>query len=584
MTQRTRHELSSRVGVLITATAAAAAAMLTLAGELTVHELSSGPARTVEFLLLSLALQLTSIPVPGSGRISVSAIGILATGFVLGPGAAMAFALLAAIVQWISARGLVHRAIFDASQFVLSAGAGAGVYRLFADALPSRGGMLAGAAVAGIVYSAVNNLLLCSAIGLSEGEAVRRVWSERFSWARFHYLAFGPVAYASASAYRAIGVVGLVAFMLPSALLLLSVRQYLERTREAVEEVRDANEELTSVNAELAARNADLRDLFEFTSGLAARSHDRSQLVAFAEGWLSAVTGGTARLRIGIGSGGIALVTAGKQVGSLSMIAGDNFDEARWQRLSEAIVPQLATAIESVSLVDQVRQTHLATIAALSRSIEAKDNYTGNHTERVATVGIALARRLGYEGADLDAIEIGALLHDVGKIGVPEQILGKAAPLDEDEWAIMRKHPILSEYILAEVDLPPIVREIVRWSHERVDGTGYPDGLDGNQIPLPARIVLVADALDALMSDRPYRPAGSLESAIAELRANAGTQFCPTVIEALDGLYRDEPNILLRRSRKVAPFPLHASRREQSEPLEAPANAAELLIRRLNER
>jgi ribonuclease P protein subunit RPR2 len=276
---------------------------------------------------------------------------------------------------------------------------------------------------------------------------------------------------------------------------------------------------------------------------LTANAHDRGQLVSFSETWLTTATGATARIRIGTGSGGTALIAGGKQVGSLSLIPGDGFDEERWRRLSAAIVPQLATAIESAELVEQVRRTHLATIAALSRSIEAKDNYTGGHTERVASVSVALAARLGYDGPELDAIEIGALLHDVGKIGIPERILQKEAPLDEDEWEIMRKHPIMSEYILAEVDLPPIVREIARWSHERVDGRGYPDGLDGSEIPLPARIVLVADALDAITSDRPYRPARTLGDAVAELRANAGTQFCPTVIAALEELVADEPRL-----------------------------------------
>jgi putative nucleotidyltransferase with HDIG domain len=484
------------------------------------------------------------VPVHGNGRISVSAIGILSTGIVLGPGAAMAFAFAAAVLQWIRSRGLLHRAIFDAAQFVLTAAAGAFAFRLLHETIPTRGGAVAAAVIAGIIYSSVNNGFLCLAIGLSEGKPVVSIWRERFRWARYHYLAYGPLAYASAAAYDAIGIVGLIAFTLPPALLLLSVRQYLERTRAAVEEVRVANEELRSVNVELASRNDDLRDLFEFTGGLASHAHDRNRLVAFSEQWLSAKTGGTARIRIGIGSGGTALVAGGKQVGSLSLIHAEAFDDARWRRLSEAIVPQLATAIESAELVEQVRRTHVSTIAALSRSIEAKDNYTGNHTERVAAVSVALARRLGYEGQELDAIEIGALLHDVGKIGVPERILQKAEPLDDEEWSIMRSHPVMSEYILAEIDLPPLAREIVRSSHERVDGTGYPDGLDGDEIPLPARIVLVADALDAITSDRPYREGRHLEAAMEELRTNAGTQFCPTVIETLEAIYREEPHVL----------------------------------------
>jgi hypothetical protein len=443
-----RHELNSRVGALIGTTAAAAGAALALTGGLAVHELTAAPARSLEFLVLSLALQMTSVPIPVSGRISVSAIGILVSGFVLGPGAAMTFALLAAIFQWITSRGLLHRAIFDVSQFVLSAGAGAGVYRLFVDALPSRAGALAGAAVAGVVYSAVNNGLLCTAMGLSEGESIRHVWRERFSWARFHYLAFGPVAYASASGYEAIGIVGLVAFMLPSALLLLSVRQYLDRTRDAVEEVRAAN-------ARLARQNVELQQL-----------------------------------------------------------------------------------------TDRLRRTHLATIAALSRSMEAKDFHAGGHTVRVATIALGLGRRLGYTGDDLSAIEVGGILHDIGKIGVPESILRKPHALTDEEWAVVREHPLVSDRILAEIDLPLIVRQIARSSHERIDGTGYPDGLAGEDIPLPARIVHVADAFDALTTDRPYRRRRPTIVALEEIRAHAGTQFCPMVVEALERLYAEEPQIL----------------------------------------
>ena len=120
----------------------------------------------------------------------------------------------------------------------------------------------------------------------------------------------------------------------------------------------------------------------------------------------------------------------------------------------------------------RLRRAHRDTIAALSRSMEAKDLYTGGHTGRVAAVSVALAEHLGYDGDALDAIEIGALLHDVGKIGIPEHILRKQGPLDDEEWVIMRTHPLVSDFILAELDLDPIVRECARSSHERMDGHG----------------------------------------------------------------------------------------------------------------
>ncbi len=193
---------------------------------------------------------------------------------------------------------------------------------------------------------------------------------------------------------------------------------------------------------------------------------------------------------------------------------------------------------------ERVQRTYVATIAALSRAIEAKDDYSGGHVERVRALSVSLGSALGYAGDDLDAIEVGALLHDIGKIGVPERILNKPAPLSEEEWEQMKQHPVTSDYILSGIELHPFVRQIVRSNHERIDGNGYPDGLRGDEIPLPARIVLVADAFDAIVSDRPYRPARSVAEAIEELRAHAGTQFCPTVVGALEQIWHEQPATL----------------------------------------
>jgi HD-GYP domain-containing protein (c-di-GMP phosphodiesterase class II) len=325
---------------------------------------------------------------------------------------------------------------------------------------------------------------------------------------------------------------------------MFSTRQYVKRTKQSVEEIRQKNEELGLANAQLAERNEDLQALFQFAGGLASRAHDGNTLRRYAEESLTQMTGARAEVAPGTTQDGIALVAGGQRIASLHLAQTPGFEGERWARLREAIVPQLATAIESAELVDQVRKKHLETIAALARSMEAKDYYTGGHTERVSDVAVALSKRLGYSGNELDAIEIGALLHDIGKIGIPERILHKPGPLDDDEWKVMKEHPVISEYILSEVDLHPFVAQIARHSHERMDGAGYPDGLAGEAIPLPARIVLVADALDALTSDRPYRRGRSISAAIEEMRAHSGTQFCPRVIDALDEIYRNEPHIL----------------------------------------
>jgi HD-GYP domain-containing protein (c-di-GMP phosphodiesterase class II) len=135
-------------------------------------------------------------------------------------------------------------------------------------------------------------------------------------------------------------------------------------------------------------------------------------------------------------------------------------------------------------------------------------------------------------------------MHDIGKIGIPESILHKPGPLDNDEWIVMKRHPVISELILSEIDLSPIVLQIARSSHERMDGQGYPDGLAGEEIPLPARIVLVADAFDALTTDRPYRRARRPKAALEEIVANSGNQFCPQVVTALQRMYKEEPQVL----------------------------------------
>ncbi len=203
------------------------------------------------------------------------------------------------------------------------------------------------------------------------------------------------------------------------------------------------------------------------------------------------------------------------------------------------------SAVEEIRQANlDLRRAHRDTIAALSRSMEMKDIYTGGHTERVAAIAVALARELGYRNDELEAIEIGALLHDIGKIGVPEQILRKEGPLDESEWKVIKNHSVVSDYILSELDLHPFVRECARSSHERIDGAGYPDGLAGDEIPLPARIVFVADAYDALTSTRSYRAARPPLAALAEIRAHADSQFCLRVVAALERLWKTDRQLL----------------------------------------
>ena len=182
----------------------------------------------------------------------------------------------------------------------------------------------------------------------------------------------------------------------------------------------------------------------------------------------------------------------------------------------------------------ELRRSYIATVRALSNAVEARDAYTGKHAERVAAYGMELARAAGLEVADSPQIEFGFLLHDVGKVGVPDAILFKTSALTEEEYALVRRHPVIGSEILRGVDFLGEGKLVVRHHHERWDGQGYPDGLGGDAIPLAARVFAVADALDALTTDRPYRPASTFDVAREVLRAGSGTQFDPAVVAAFE--------------------------------------------------
>jgi hypothetical protein len=157
-------------------------------------------------------------------------------------------------------------------------------------------------------------------------------------------------------------------------------------------------------------------------------------------------------------------------------------------------------------------------------------------------IGLAVARLLGLTPEEIDEIAQAAELHDIGKVAIPDAILHKPAPLDDREWAFMRRHTLIGERIVAAAPALGRVAHIVRSTHERYDGGGYPDGLLGLDIPLGARIVAVCDAFDAMTTDRPYRTAMTAESALSELRTHSGSQFDPVVVEAFDAAWLSQPS------------------------------------------
>jgi len=185
----------------------------------------------------------------------------------------------------------------------------------------------------------------------------------------------------------------------------------------------------------------------------------------------------------------------------------------------------------------ELREAYLDTVRAVVNTLEARDPYTRGHTERVTVLAKAVAEALGLAGEELFAIEIGARLHDVGKIGVPDAILTKPGPLLVEETEAIREHPDKGRAIRGSIRyLEQVIPGVMR-HHERYDGAGYPGRIAGEDIPLPGRIIAVADAFDAMTSDRPYRRKVAYERAIAEIEANAGRQFDPQIVRAFRSLW-----------------------------------------------
>ncbi|MHB8694453.1 MAG: HD-GYP domain-containing protein, partial [Solirubrobacteraceae bacterium] len=174
-------------------------------------------------------------------------------------------------------------------------------------------------------------------------------------------------------------------------------------------------------------------------------------------------------------------------------------------------------------------------IEALAVALLERDRYTGEHSEAVISMSGAVARNLGCSAIEIERVKSAALLHDIGKVAIPDEILNKPGPLTDDEWKLMKEHPVIGERILRVLPGLGTVARIVRHEHERWDGGGYPDGLKHNEIPLGSRIIIAADTYHAITSDRPYRPAAPHAAAVAELSRCSGTQFDPDVTAALIG-------------------------------------------------
>ena len=229
----------------------------------------------------------------------------------------------------------------------------------------------------------------------------------------------------------------------------------------------------------------------------------------------------------------------------VSKLGLDQFDQDD-VRLLEVLAGHASVAIENARLYQEMSQeaaglelAFVSTVEALANALEATDALTSSHARAVKDLALSIGRELELDPARMKLLELAALLHDIGKIGIPSQILTKPSALTDEERRLVEQHPQIGERILQPIERLAGVRPIVRHCHERWDGAGYPDRLAGNDIPLEARIIFVADSYHAMTNDRPYAAAVTPEVARGHLRAESGKQFDPTIVEAFLGLDRE---------------------------------------------
>jgi PAS domain S-box-containing protein len=246
---------------------------------------------------------------------------------------------------------------------------------------------------------------------------------------------------------------------------------------------------------------------------------------------------------------GLPLIIKGQVEGVLELFHRDlHAPDAEWLHFLETLAGQTAVAVEHAMLFQSMQRSHAELIRAYdttlegwARALELRDKETEGHSQRVTDLTVRLARRMGLNEAELAHIHRGALLHDIGKMGIPDSILLKPGPLTEEEWVIMRRHPTMAYELLAPVAYLRPALDIPYCHHERWDGSGYPRGLRGEEIPLAARIFMVVDVWDALRYDRPYREGWPEAQVRQRIRELSGTHFDPQVVEAFMSLNAEEP-------------------------------------------
>jgi putative nucleotidyltransferase with HDIG domain len=236
----------------------------------------------------------------------------------------------------------------------------------------------------------------------------------------------------------------------------------------------------------------------------------------------------------------IPLQAKGELVGMLGIgpkLSGQEYSQED-QRTLTTLGNQMAVAVENARLYEELEKTFVETVVALANAIDLRDTYTSDHSQQIATLAQAVARQLELSAQEIDAVYWGGLLHDIGKIGIPDSILQKPDKLDESEWDLIKKHPGLGANLVSEIHKLQHIAPIIEYSHERFNGSGYPYGAREEEIPIGARIVGVVDSFSAMVDERPYKPPLDEESALEEIKQNAGVLYDPRVVQAFFQVFR----------------------------------------------
>jgi putative nucleotidyltransferase with HDIG domain len=450
------------------------------------------------------------------------------------------------------------------------------------------------ALVATTVFVLLNTGMLAIAISLETGSSVASVWRLNYRWLLPNYVGLGLLGLGMGAAAQAIGVASLAVFLIPLGMAWYSFRLYMAQTAEVRrrnQELQLTNAQLDVANARLNQRVTELATLNKIGLSLNG-SLDLSNILGeildsalkLVPGQASAVVladPASGRLSIAssiglpasavaplqaydgpvvkafetgtelvvadvLGAGATELAKSGVHAlvalplrfnGALGGVFLVTFPAIRDVSADERLLlstlsEQAATAVHNARLYQEIEAGYLSTVQAMVQVVDARERYQQGHSERVRAYALAAATELGLDERHKATLELAALFHDLGHIGVPETVLNKPGDLTRDEWQLVRKHPLLGVSILKQVPRMEAVVPVILQHHERYDGQGYPEGLLGDDTSVLAQVLAVADAYEAMTSARPHRPALTRERAVAELRKNSGSQFAPRVVEA----------------------------------------------------